>query len=234
MRILPALCCAILLGSSLAAEPPSPPAPPAAANQWAKVDEGRTGERTGSMLVWAPDLKQMLLVGGAKGASFVQAFDPAVKAWSELSAAAPVKEGINNYYQTAYDPGTRSVYCLSGGTVLYAFSAADKAWKALPAAAELEGLSWQALACDPAGKRLAVVGADKKAEGLGWMRAVVYDIPAGKYTDHGAIFFENGQRPLYVNSIAVDKEGAVYALSRITEGGHTRTDLFRVPPVLRK
>ena len=155
---------------------------PAAPNQWVKVDEGRTGERAGSMLVWAPDLKQMLLVGGAKGAPFVQAFDPAAKSWSELSAAAPAKGEVNNYYQTACDPGSRSVYCLSGGTVMYAFSTADKTWKALPAAAELGGLSWQALAGDPAGKRLVVVGSDKTAGDLGWMRTVVYDIPSGKWT----------------------------------------------------
>jgi hypothetical protein len=33
-----------------------------------------------------------------------------------------------------------------------------------------------------------------------------------------------------VNSIAVGKDGTVYALSRITEGGKTRTDLFCVKP----
>jgi len=53
-----------------------------------------------------------------------------------------------------------------------------------------------------------------------------------KYTDHGPIFFENGDRPAYVNSIAVGKDGTVYTLSRITEGGHTRTDLISIPPVL--
>jgi hypothetical protein len=62
---------------------------------------------------------------------------------------------------------------------------------------------------------------------------VTYDLPTRTYRDHGAIFFANGQRPLYVNSIAVDRAGAVYALTRITENGRTRTDLMRVADPLR-
>ena len=34
---------------------------------WIKVDEGKTGVRYGSALLWAPDLKRMLLVGPAEG-----------------------------------------------------------------------------------------------------------------------------------------------------------------------
>ncbi len=40
---------------------------------------------------------------------------------------------------------------------------------------------------------------------------------------------KDGQRPLYVNSIAVGKDGSVYTLCRITADGHTRTDLIRIP-----
>ena len=155
--------------------------PALAENQWVKVDEGKTGERVGAVLVYAPDSKQMLLIGGAKDGPYVQAFDPATQKWTDFAAAGPTKDGINPYYQAAYDPGTRTVYCLSGGAVLYAFSLADKTWKAHPVAAELAGLSWHAMACDPAGKRLVVVGADKKADNVGWMRTVVYDIPTGKW-----------------------------------------------------
>jgi len=152
-------------------------------NSWVKVDEGKTGVRPGSVLLYAPDLKQMLLVGPAKEAPFVQAFDPAAGTWSEFASAAPaVKEGIRPYYQAAYDPGSKTIYCLSGGPVLYSFSVEEKAWKAHPPAAELEGLSWHAMACDPIGKRLVVVGADKKADNLGWCRTVVYDIPSGKWS----------------------------------------------------
>ncbi len=152
-------------------------------NQWVKVDQGKTGQRAGSVLLAAPDLEQLLLIGPAKDAPFVQAFDPAARAWSEVASAAPaVRGGIHPYYQAAYDPGTKTVYCLSGGQEVYSFSLADKTWAAHPPAPELEGLSWQTMACDPVGKRLAVVGADKRADNLGWCRTAVYDIPSGKWT----------------------------------------------------
>ena len=77
-----------------------------------------------------------------------------------------------------------------------------------------------------AGKSKTAMGESKGIENL---HLVTYDIPAGKYTDHGPIFFEDGQRPYYVNSIAVGKDGTVYTLSRITENGRTRTDLISIP-----
>jgi hypothetical protein len=57
-----------------------------------------------------------------------------------------------------------------------------------------------------------------------------YDISKRQYRDHGAIFYENGQRPLHLNSIAVGKDGTVCFLARITENGHTRSDLVSVKP----
>ena len=60
------------------------------------------------------------------------------------------------------------------------------------------------------------------------LHLVTYDIPSGKYADHGAIFFDNGQRPTYVNSIAVGKDSSVYTLSRVSESDRTRTDLIRI------
>ena len=105
--------------------------------EWIKLDEGVTGARDGSMLVHLPDRKQLLLVGPAKG-PFIQAFDPTMKAWSDVSAAGPTKDAIHPYYQTAYDPGTKTIYCLSGGPVLYAFHTVDKTWKAFPPAPELK------------------------------------------------------------------------------------------------
>ncbi len=64
-----------------------------------------------------------------------------------------------------------------------------------------------------------------EAKGLENLHLVTYDIPAAKYTDHGRIFFANGDRPVYVNSLAVGLDGTVYFLSRITAAGQTRTDL---------
>ena len=176
LGILAILAAGVLAGSAWCAEAGPP-------NAWVKVDEGKTGVRPGSVLVAAPDLKQMLLVGAAKGAPFVQAFDPAARAWSEFAPdAPPLKEGIHPYYQAAYDPSTKTVYCLSGGPVLHAFSTTEKTWRMHPPAPELEGLSWHTLACDTAGKRLVVVGADKRADNLGWCRTVVYDIAADKWS----------------------------------------------------
>ena len=67
------------------------------------------------------------------------------------------------------------------------------------------------------------------------LHLVTYDIPAGKYTDHGPIFYDDGAKPSYVNSIAAGKNGAVYALARVAEGDHARTDLIQIPgPLMRK
>jgi hypothetical protein len=81
------------------------------------------------------------------------------------------------------------------------------------------------------GKRVTGKSSTAKGESKGQenLHLVTYDIPMAKYTDHGPIFFENGERPSYVNSIAVGKNGTVYALSRVTENGHTRTDLISFP-----
>ena len=85
------------------------------------------------------------------------------------------------------------------------------------------------------GKR--VVGKSKTAmgesKGIENLHLITYDILKGKYTDHGPIFFSNGQRPAYVNSITVGKDGTVYTLSRITENDRTRTDLIAIPGPVR-
>jgi hypothetical protein len=70
-----------------------------------------------------------------------------------------------------------------------------------------------------------------ESKGLENLHLITWDVLTSKYTDHGPIFFENGDRPAYVNSIAVGKDGTVYSLSRITENGATRTDLISIPPV---
>jgi hypothetical protein len=81
------------------------------------------------------------------------------------------------------------------------------------------------------GKRVTgkATTAKGEAKGLEDLHLVTYDIPTRKYIDQGAIFYENGDRPTYVNSIAVSKDGTVYTLARITERGQTRADLISVP-----
>lgn len=67
------------------------------------------------------------------------------------------------------------------------------------------------------------------AKGLENLHLVTYHIPSGTYQDHGPIFYENGDRPLYVNSIAVAADGTIYTLARIERNGRTVTDLIRIP-----
>ncbi len=76
------------------------------------------------------------------------------------------------------------------------------------------------------GKKSTAKGESKGQENL---HLVTYDIPEWKYSDQGPITLDNGQRPAYVNSLAVGKDGTVYSLSRITNPqGKARTDLFAV------
>jgi hypothetical protein len=72
-----------------------------------------------------------------------------------------------------------------------------------------------------------------EARGLEDLHLITYDIPTGKYIDHGAIYYKNGDRPLYVNAIAVGLDGTVYTLARITENGVSRTDLISIPDPLK-
>ncbi len=77
-----------------------------------------------------------------------------------------------------------------------------------------------------AGKAVALKGESKGEEDL---HLITYYIPTGKYMDHGAIFFPDGQRPKEVNSIAVGLDGSVYALAAVIRDGESRTDLMRIP-----
>lgn len=65
-----------------------------------------------------------------------------------------------------------------------------------------------------------------ETSGLEDLHLITYDIPTGKYLDHGAVFYPDNQRPTYVNSIAIGDDGTIYSLARITENGRTRTDLI--------
>lgn len=76
------------------------------------------------------------------------------------------------------------------------------------------------------GKEHIAMGA---AKGLEDLHLITYDIEKLNYTDNGAVFYEDGQRPLYVNAVTVGKDGTVYTLPRITEGGKTRSDLVAIP-----
>ena len=72
-------------------------------------------------------------------------------------------------------------------------------------------------------------GAAKAEEDL---HLVTYDIPTRTLKDHGAVFFEDGGRPTYVNAIAVTPDGTVYTVATIPHGDATRVDLISTKPSL--
>src|SRR5262245_40176670 len=155
---------------SAAAREPAAPA-------WTRAAEGHAKHRQGATLVWAGDLKKMLLIGDG-----VEALDPAGAAWTEFSTAKPPgKDGIQPFYQTAYDGKTRKVYCLSLSNVLHVFDVETKTWTSRPPEPLLEGLSWHMLASDGQG-RVVAVGSDKKVDNVGWTRTVVLDTAAGRWS----------------------------------------------------
>lgn len=66
------------------------------------------------------------------------------------------------------------------------------------------------------------------AKGLENLHLVTYHLPTNTYKDHGPIFYEDGQRPTYVNSIAIDKTGNVYTLARFEHDGKVIEDLIKI------
>lgn len=66
------------------------------------------------------------------------------------------------------------------------------------------------------------------AKGLENLHLVTYHIPSQTYKDNGPIFYEDGNRPTYVNSIAVDKGGNIYTLARFEHEGKVIEDLIKI------
>ncbi len=58
------------------------------------------------------------------------------------------------------------------------------------------------------------------------MRFVTYDIPARKYTDHGALVLDDGSRPTWAQSIAVGRDKRVYTVSKLMVNGKLKVDLL--------
>jgi hypothetical protein len=155
---------------------------------------------------WRPDDQAVYGVHGNSGYLF--RFDPKgprVQVLDRLTSMPSKASGMFDQFSYGYlgfapGPDGRTIYYLTGGPIYR------------------DGRRVR-------GKDSTAMG---EAKGLEDLHLITYDIPAAKCTDHGAIFYENGDRPLYVNSIAVGLDGAVHFLARITEGGTTRTDLCRV------
>ena len=161
---------------------------------------------------WRPAERVIYGVHGNSGYMF--RFDPRlprVEVLERLTSAPSQRSGMFDQFSYGYlgftlGPDGRALHYLTGGPIY------------------VDGKRVK-------GKDSTAMG---EAKGLENLHLITYDIPVAKYTDHGPIFYENGDRPLYVNSIAVGLDGTVYFLARITEGGKTRTDLVSVEGPLRR
>ncbi len=158
-------------------------------------------------IVWYPEKRVFYGVHGNSGYLF--RFDPRVPRVDVLRRLTSLPSQLSGmfdqfsygYLGFALGPDGRTLYYLTGAPIY------------------------------EAGKRLK--GKERtahgEAKGLEDLHLITYDIPTGKYIDHGAVFMPDGQRPLYVNSIALDKHGSVYTLCRIKRGERVVADLIRIP-----
>jgi hypothetical protein len=161
---------------------------------------------------WYSPEKKIYGVHGNSGYLF--RFDPAVPRMDVLERLTSVPSkltGMGDQFSYGYlgfklGPDGRTIYYLTGGPIYID------------------------------GKRVMGASSTAKGEakGLEDLHLITYDIPAGRYLDNGAVFYPDGLRPLYVNSIAIGDDGTVYTLARITENGKTRTDLISFPGPFKK
>ena len=66
------------------------------------------------------------------------------------------------------------------------------------------------------------------SKGLENLHLITYHIPSRSYRDHGPVFYPDGSRPSYVNSITVGKDGTVYTLARFNHEGKEIQDLVKI------
>ncbi len=161
---------------------------------------------------WRPQEKVVYGVHGNSGYLF--RFDPhipRVEVLERLTSLPSKRSGMYDQFSYGYlgfalGPDGRTIHYLTGGPIY------------------VEGKRVK-------GKDSTAKGESKGLENL---HLVTYDIPTGRYTDHGPIFFEDGRTPYYVNSIAIGKDGTVYTLSRVAGSGGVRTDLIAFPGPLKR
>jgi hypothetical protein len=153
---------------------------------------------------WYAPTKKIYGIHGNSGYLFC--FDPAISSVDVLERLTSIPSkliGMNDQFSYGYlgfklGPDGHTIYYLTGGPIY------------------------------ENGRRVKGATSTRKGEakGLEDLHLVTYDILTEKYLDHGAIFYPDGQRPMYVNSIAIGNDGTVYTLARVTENGKTRTDLI--------
>jgi hypothetical protein len=152
--------------------------------------------------VWHPDEEAIYAVHGNSG--YLLRFDPAVErvdVIERLTSRPSRQSGMfdkfsHGYLGFALGPDGRTLYYLTGG-VIYENGR-------------------------PLLDRELRIGAQGKEN----VHLVTFDLRTHVYRDHGAIFLESGQRPEYVQSIGVGKDGSLYALATVQQGDEERTDLM--------
>jgi hypothetical protein len=157
-------------------------------------------------VIWNPEDKMVYGVHGNSGYLF--RFDPRemrVEVLERLTSMPSKRSGMFDQFSYGYlgfglGPDGETLHYLTGGPVY------------------VDGKRVK-------GKESTAMGESKGIENL---HLITYHIPTKRYTDHGPIFYQDEQRPAYVNAIAVGKDGSVYTLARITKEGHTRTDLIKI------
>ncbi len=161
-------------------------------------------------LVWYEPEKLFYGVHGNSGYLF--RFDPLVpriELVERLTSVPSKKSGMFDYFSFGYlgftlGPDGRTLYYLTGGPIY------------------IDGKRVQ-------GEEAISRGA---ARGLENLHLITWDIPTGTYIDHGPIFYPNGERPTYVNSIGVGYDGTIYTLARVSDS--EKTDLISIPSPFKK
>jgi hypothetical protein len=156
--------------------------------------------------VWSEEDKAIYGVHGNSGYLFrFDTVSPKLEIVERITSLPSKKSGMFDQFSYGYlgfelGPDKETLYYLTGGPVY------------------IEGKRVK-------GKEKTAMGESKGTENL---HLITYNIKSGKYSDHGPIFYTTGERPSYVNSIAIGKDGDVYTLARITREDKVITDLIKI------
>ncbi len=157
-------------------------------------------------IIWRHDEGAAYGVHGNSGYLF--RFDPQkekIEIVDRITSAPSKRSGMFDYFSYGYlgfqlGPDNQTLYYLTGGPT---FVDGERA----------------------KGKEKMSMGA---ARGIENLHLITYNIPNQKYIDHGPIFYEDGERPTYVNSIAIGPSGNVYTLARFEHNGKVIEDLVKI------
>lgn len=156
-------------------------------------------------ILWHKEEKAAYGVHGNSGYLFrFEPDKPVIEIIDRITSELSRKSGMFDYYTYGYlgfDLGAdgQTIYYLTGGPVF------------------VDGKRIEA-------EELARGG----ARGLENLHLITYHIGDRKYIDHGTVFYRDGSRPTYVNSIAIGPSGHIYTLARFEHNGKTVSDLVKI------